>query len=177
MLEYLLNRYGLPFTAIIVVITLTLAFSTCGSAQEPATSQEPATGKESLNQYTVTEKTHDIGCIDDVLGMDTTDDIVQEGRPPTGAELDKIQHCKVSMGGENNKPPKHETDKPAGSSQNRNVNQSSSTATSNVDEESHDIDCIRYILGTATVNEIIDGGRPATDQELNQITHCEISCI
>lgn len=276
MLEYLLNRYGLPFTAIIVVITLTLAFSTCGSAQEPATSQEPATGKESLNQYTVTEKTHDIGCIDDVLGMattddiihrgrpptgeeldkiqrcklsvvrntsaptvqsltiqtpigsqpptatpinktatktedassstkpiavspsvngtvtekthdigciddvlgmDTTDDIVQEGRPPTGAELDKIQRCKLSMGGENNKPPKHETDKPAGSSQNRNVNQSSSTATSNVDEESHDIDCIRYILGTATVNEIIDGGRPATDQELNQITHCEISGI
>ena len=140
---------------------------------------------------TITEKTYDVNCIDNVLGKQRTDDIVYRGHPPTEEEVKDIEHCKLSMGDKNNEPTKqeitkpdtggnqtrytHQSDKPAGSSQSHNVNQPSGTDKSNVYEDSHDIGCIDAVLGMATTDDIVNGIRPATDQELTQIAHCEIS--
>lgn len=92
MLRHMFNRYKRHFTIIVMLIGVTLAFNTCGN---PPT---PATEKKIGSQYTVSEKTHDVGCMDQVLGMATTDDIIHSGRLPTDQELEKIKHCSLSIG-------------------------------------------------------------------------------
>ena len=93
MLKHMFNTYRRHITIVMIVVSVTLAFNTCGNPQAPTTQ------KKISSQSTVSEKTHDVGCMDGVLGVGATDDIIHRGRFPTDQELEKIKHCSLSIGG------------------------------------------------------------------------------
>ena len=119
---------------------------------------------------TITEKTYDVNCIDNVLGKQRTDDIVYRGHLPTEEEVKDIEHCKL-FGDINNNAQSQKVDKTKiANSKTETVIQPKS----NVDERNHDIGCVANALGAEETYAIVYEGKPATNDQLYEIEHCQV---
>ena len=111
---------------------------------------------------TITEKTYDVNCIDNVLGKQRTDDIVYRGHLPAEEEVKDIEHCKL-FGDINNSAQIQKVDKTEiANSKTETVIQPKSK----VDERNHDIGCVANALGAEATYAIVYEGKPATNEQL-----------
>jgi len=76
-----IRRKPLARFASFALALLALLLAACGDGQAPAQTAE------------FDAAAYDPGCADRTLGMETTNDIFYDGRPPTSAELTALEPC------------------------------------------------------------------------------------
>ena len=114
---------------------------------------KPPQSGERLN-----ESNYNPGCVDATLGMQVTDQLIYGGRPPSQDELQKIEHCRVGNGS---------TQRDWGQEQ-----VAPEDRTQRLKEADYDVECVDGTLGMQITDQLIYGGRPPSQDELQKIEHC-----